>query len=45
MNYLLEEKIDISTAFITQFYFAVPKDIRLNSTHLFIMKIPRKRKL
>ena len=31
--------------FITQSYFAVPKNIRLNSTHYFVMKIPNKRKL
>ena len=28
-----------------QSYFAVPKNIRLNSTYNFIMKIPNKRKL
>ena len=33
-------KPNISLAFITQSYFAVPKNIRLNSTHCFIMKIP-----
>ena len=26
-------------------YFKVPKDVRLNSTHFFIMKIPNKREL
>ena len=26
-------------------YFKVPKDVRLNSTHFFIMKIPNKRGL
>ena len=31
--------------FITQSYFAVPKIIRLNSTHYFVMKIPNKREL
>ena len=31
--------------FITQSYFAVSKDIRLNSTHYLIMKIPNKREL
>ena len=36
-------KLNISLAFITQSYFAVPKDIRLNSTHYFIMKIKNKR--
>ena len=30
---------------MTQSYFAVPKNIRLNSTHFFIMKIPNKREL
>ena len=33
-------KINISLVLITQFYFAVPKNIRLNSTHYFMMKIP-----
>ena len=36
-------KINISLAFITQSYFSVPKDVRLNSTHYFIMKINNKR--
>ena len=30
---------------ITQSYFAVPKSIRLNSTHYFILNIPNKREL
>ena len=38
-------KRNISIAFITQSYFKVPKDVRLNSTHFFIMKIPNKREL
>ena len=38
-------KLNISLAFITQSYFAVPKDIRLNATHYFIMKGPNKQKL
>ena len=38
-------KLNISIVFITQSYFKVPKDIRLNSTHFFIMKIPNKREL
>ena len=33
-------KLNISLVFITQSYFKVPKDVRLNSTHFFIMKIP-----
>ena len=36
-------KLNISLVFITQSYFKVPKDVRLNSTHIFIMKIPKKR--
>ena len=38
-------KLNISVGFITQSYFKVPKDIRLNSTDFFIMKIPNKREL
>ena len=38
-------KLNISLAFITQSYFNVPKDVRLNSTHFFIMKIPNEREL
>ena len=38
-------KLNISTVFITQSYFKVPKDVRLNSTHFLIMKIPNKREL
>ena len=36
---------NICPVFITQSYFKVPKDVRLNSTHFFIMKIPNKREL
>ena len=32
-------KLNISIVFITQTYFKVPKDVRLNSTHFFIMNI------
>ena len=35
-------KLNISIVFITHSYFKVPKDVRLNSTHFFIMKIPNK---
>ena len=38
-------KLNISIVFITQSYFKVPKDVRLNSTHFFIMKILNKREL
>ena len=32
-------KVIISLVFITQSYFSVPKDVRLNSTHYLIMRI------
>ena len=38
-------KLDISIVFITQSYIKVTKDVRLNSTHFFIMKISNKREL
>ena len=38
-------KWNISLIFITQSYFSVPKDVRLNTTHYFIMKIKNKREL
>ena len=39
------KKLNISFVFITQSYFSVPKDVRLNSTHYLIMKIKNKREL
>ena len=38
-------KLNISIVFIRQSYFKAPKDVRLNSTHGFVMKIRNKRKL
>ena len=38
-------KLNISYVFITQSYFKVSKDVRLYSTHFFILKIPNKREL
>ena len=38
-------KLNISLVFIKQSYFAGPKNIRLNSTYYFVMKIPNKREL
>ena len=35
-------KLTLYLDFITESYFAVPKNIRLNSVHYFIMKIPSK---
>ena len=38
-------KLKISLVFITQSYFKVPEDLRLNATHFFIVNIPNKREL
>ena len=38
-------KLNISLAFITQSYFSVPKEPRLNSTHYLIMKINNRKDL
>ena len=38
-------KLNISLVSITQSYFKVPKDVRLNSTHFFVMKVPNKKEL
>ena len=38
-------ELNIFLVFITKSYFKVPKDVRLNSTHFFIMKIPNKSEL
>ena len=38
-------KLNISLVFITQSYFKVPKDVRLNTSYFFIAKISNKREL
>ena len=38
-------KLNISLVFITQSYFKIPKDVRLNTSHFFIAKVPNKRAL
>ena len=38
-------RLNISHAFVSQFYFKMPKTITLKATHYFIMKIPNKREL
>ena len=43
--FLRGRKLNILLVFISQSYFKVPKTIRLNATHYFIMKIPNKREL
>ena len=42
--FITGRKLNISV-FITQSYFKVPKDVRLNTTHFLISKIPNKREL
>ena len=39
------QKLNISLVFISQSYFSVPKDVRLNSTLYLIMKINNKREI
>ena len=43
--FLRGRKPNISIVSITQSYFKVSKDVGLNSTHFFIMRIPNKREL
>ena len=43
--FIRSRKLNISLVFITQSYFKVPKDVRLNTSHFFIAKIPNKREL
>ena len=38
-------KLNISLVFITQSYFTVPKDVRLNTIHSLISKIPNRREI
>ena len=43
--FIRSRKLNISLVFITQSYFKVPKDVRLNTTHFFIMKTSNNREL
>ena len=40
--FITGRKINISLVFITQSYFPFPKNVKLNPTHYFVMKIPNK---
>ena len=40
--FIRSRKLNISLVFIRQHFFAIPKGIRLHSTHYFIMKILKK---
>ena len=41
--FITDRKLNISLVFITQSYSKVRKDVRLNTSHVFIAKIPNKR--
>ena len=43
--FIRSRKVNISLVFITQSYFSVPKDVRLNLTHYFIVKINNRKEL
>ena len=43
--YIRCRKLNMSLVFITQSYFRISKDFRLNSTHYLIMKIHNRREL
>ena len=43
--FIRSRKLNISIVFITQSYFAAPKNIGLSSTYYFIMKVLNKREL
>ena len=44
-SFIRGRKLNISLVFIMQSCFKVPNDVRLNTTHFCIMKIPSKREL
>ena len=39
------KKLNVSLVFISQFYFSVPKDVRLDLTHYLIMKTNNRKEL
>ena len=43
--FIRDRKLNISIVFMTQSYFKVPKAVRLNTAHFFIMEIPKEREL
>ena len=40
--FIRSRKLNIAIVFITKSYFKAPKEVRLNTTHFFIMKISSK---
>ena len=43
--FIREWKLNISLVLITQSYFPVPKDVRLNTKHIFIMEFSKKTRI
>ena len=43
--FIRQRKLNISLVFITQSYFKVSEEVKLNTTHFFIAKIPNERDL
>ena len=43
--FLRERNLNILVVFISQLNFKLPKTIRLNATHYFILKIPNKKEI
>ena len=43
--FVRNRKLNISLVFITQTYFTILKNIKINSTHYFIIKTPNKQEL
>ena len=41
--FITGKKLNITLVFITQYYFVIPKNTRINSTHFFVMNIPTNR--
>ena len=44
-SFIRGRKLNIYFVFVTQSYFKIPKDVRLNTSHFFIAKILNKREL
>ena len=40
--FIRDRKLNISLVFLSKIIFKIPKDVRLNTTHFFIMKILNK---
>ena len=43
--FLRGRKLSFSLVFLLQFYFKVPKTIKLNAKHYFVLKVPNEREL